>query len=171
MAQHASPLELKVDDKLLYRRFNRFRAVAPMMLWVAMLDSMREVGFQAVSAYMLHTPGPHGDKLGMRTTELARSLTEGFGFSRDAQGTRWSVRRINFAGDSVMGTYGSRLPYAAIHEFGGVIDHPNLFGRGIHARIHIPARPYLRPALQDTEPKIHGIFAAAMRKLVKEVGL
>jgi len=40
---HASPIELVVDDELLYKKFNRFGSLIPMMLHVAMLDSMREV--------------------------------------------------------------------------------------------------------------------------------
>jgi len=167
---HASPIELVVDDELLYKKFNRFGSLIPMMLHVAMLDSMREVGFQAVSKYMLHTPGPHDGKLGMRTTELMRSLTEGFGFTRVPGGTRWSIRQVKFEGENVIGIFGSKLPYARIHEFGGEYTHTNLWGRGITAKIHMPARPYLRPALKSAEPKIHSFFKNAMQKLVRKIG-
>jgi phage gpG-like protein len=49
---------------------------------------------------------------------------------------------------------GTMVEYAAIHEFGGVIKQSNAFGRGIEAIINIPARPYLRPALDEHETEI-----------------
>lgn len=166
--KHAFPIEIKIDDHILHKQFNVFQALMPMALYVAMLDSMREVGFRAVSEFMLHTPGPHGDKLGMRTTELMRSLTDGFGFSRNPGGTRWSIREIKFLGEVVVGIYGSKLPYSAIHEFGGEFLHPNLFGRGIQARIHMPARPYLRPALKRSQRQIDKFFMTAIKRVVKK---
>ena len=45
---------------------------------------------------------------------------------------------------------GTNLVYARIHELGGIIK--NAFGRGII--VHMPARPYLRPAMDENEPDI-----------------
>lgn len=77
--------------------------------------------------------------------------------------------------------YGSKLPYAAIHEYGGVINHPGgtpyfikngelRFVRKRHplaaklpkTKPHIitmPARPYLNPALQEFERETKPQFA------------
>ena len=45
---------------------------------------------------------------------------------------------------------GTNLVYARIHELGGIIK--NAFGRGII--VHMPARPYLRPAMDENEGDI-----------------
>jgi len=66
--------------------------------------------------------------------------------------------------------FGSKVPYAAIHEYGGVINHPgtkNGFGKGIPIpphTINMPARPYLAPALKAFEadglnPLVYKVFA------------
>ena len=49
---------------------------------------------------------------------------------------------------------GTNIEYAAIHEFGGSINQTNAWGKGITQTIHIPARPYLRPALDENEGDI-----------------
>jgi len=61
--------------------------------------------------------------------------------------------------------FGSKVPYAAIHEYGGTIDHPgtsNGFGRGIPIPAHgipMPQRSYLQPAIKAFEEQ-------ALEKLV-----
>lgn len=45
---------------------------------------------------------------------------------------------------------GTNIIYARIHELGGIIK--NAWGRGII--VHMPARPYLRPAMDENEPDI-----------------
>lgn len=66
--------------------------------------------------------------------------------------------------------FGSKVPYAAIHEYGGVINHPgtkNGFGKGIPIPPHsipIPQRSYLAPALKAFEadglnPLVYKVFA------------
>jgi len=51
---------------------------------------------------------------------------------------------------------GTNLVYARIHELGGIIK--NAFGRGII--VHMPARPYLRPAMDENEKDIVGAVEA-----------
>ena len=46
--------------------------------------------------------------------------------------------------------------YARIHELGGIIK--NAWGRGII--VHMPARPYLRPAMDENEKDIVGAVEA-----------
>lgn len=53
----------------------------------------------------------------------------------------------NATNESAYVQIGTPVVYAAIHEFGGVI--PNAFGRNVI--VHVPARPYLRPALDDRD--------------------
>ena len=59
---------------------------------------------------------------------------------------------------------GTNLVYARIHELGGIIK--NAFGRGII--VHMPARPYLRPAMDENEKDIVGAVEAEIwRNLTK----
>lgn len=52
--------------------------------------------------------------------------------------------------DYVVGSVGSNVIYAAIHEFGGNA------GRG--GRTHIRPRPYIKPAFEDNKLKIERII-------------
>ena len=61
---------------------------------------------------------------------------------------------------------GTNVEYAAIHEFGGAIHQTNAWGKGIEQTIHIPARPYLRPALDENE---NDIKAAVGQSLVDQI--
>lgn len=60
----------------------------------------------------------------------------------------------------------ANLEYGAIHEFGGAIHQTNAWGKGIEQTIHIPARPYLRPALDENE---NDIKAAVGQSLVDQI--
>ena len=66
---------------------------------------------------------------------------------------------------------GTNLKYARIHELGGIIRpksakalHFTVGGRHRQAQVvHIPARPYLRPALHSNKRKIEKILSTPMR--------
>ena len=80
----------------------------------------------------------------VRSGNLFRSFTKGNPF--------------NILKDTGRGIeFGSKLPYAAIHEYGGDINHPgtkNGFGKGIEIpahRIDMPKRSYLAPAIKAFE--------------------
>ena len=82
--------------------------------------------------------------LNVRSGNLFRSFTKGNPF--------------NILKDTGKGIeFGSKLPYAAIHEYGGDINHPgtkNGFGKGIEIpahRIDMPKRSYLAPAIKAFE--------------------
>lgn len=55
---------------------------------------------------------------------------------------------------------GTGVVYARIHELGGVI--PNAFGRNII--INVPARPYLRPALDENQDAITSAVAEVIKR-------
>ena len=82
--------------------------------------------------------------LNVRKGNLFRSFTKG--------------NPLNILKDTGNGVeFGSKIPYAAIHEYGGTIDHPgtsNGFGRGIPIPAHgipMPKRSYLAPAIKAFE--------------------
>ncbi len=90
--------------------------------------------------------------LNVRKGNLFRSFTKG--------------NPLNILKDTGNGIeFGSKVPYAAIHEYGGTIDHPgtdNGFGRGIPIPAHgipMPKRSYLAPAIKAFEEQ-------ALEKLV-----
>ena len=60
----------------------------------------------------------------------------------------------------------ANIEYAAIHEFGGAIHQTNAWGKGIEQTIHIPARPYLRPGLDEN---IEDIKSAVGQSLVDQI--
>lgn len=70
---------------------------------------------------------------------------------------------------------GTDVIYAAIHEFGGVITpvqakllHFVINGEDIFAKqVHMPARPYLRPALDEQKAAAIQATAAALRDLLR----
>lgn len=83
-------------------------------------------------------PGPRNltDKLYVNTGRLRRALY--------AQGPG-NIFRTSISERGLELEYGVNLrevPYARIHEFGGVI-------RTRRARIQMPARPYLRPSVEE----------------------
>ncbi|MCX6022999.1 MAG: HK97 gp10 family phage protein [Chloroflexi bacterium] len=95
------------------------------------------------------------------------------------------------SGDTVSVEVGTDLEYAAIHEYGGVVTPKNgkvlawvtrgkrptsaagwkkarKEGRVAFAKkVHIPARPYLRPALDENVAEVQEEIAKALAKLVK----
>jgi HK97 gp10 family phage protein len=62
---------------------------------------------------------------------------------------------------------GTNVEYAAIHEFGGAIHQTNAWGKGITQTIHIPARPYLRPALDENESSIVDAVGASLKHQIE----
>jgi HK97 gp10 family phage protein len=62
---------------------------------------------------------------------------------------------------------GTDVEYAAIHEFSGTISQTNAWGKGISQTIHIPARPYLRPALDENESSIADAIGASLVDQIK----
>lgn len=93
------------------------------------------------------------------TGRLARSLT---GARKDG-GNPESIYRFQSSPGVYQLTFGSRVPYAAIHEYGGQA------GRG--HKVRIPGRPYLGPALQEQTGAIVNLFDVKLQALAAEVGL
>ena len=62
---------------------------------------------------------------------------------------------------------GTDVEYAAIHEFGGAISQTNAWGNGISQTIHIPARPYLRPSLDENTKSIADAIGASLVDQIK----
>lgn len=125
----------------------------PSILEKAMERALQK-GLDAARARM--SPGGGGPQV--RSGRLLRSL----------------LARVTRNGDTIQGTLSADAPYAALHEYGGVIQARQskylkfqVQGRWVQAkRVEIPARPYLRPgrdaAAQALEKEI---FEAITREL------
>ena len=58
---------------------------------------------------------------------------------------------------------GPTAVYGRIHELGGMIHQTNAWGKGIVQDIHIPARPYLRPAVDEHLSDIGDAIGAVLK--------
>ena len=101
--------------------------------------------------------GPRPEKLGRISGDLARSVN------------------YKVLGNRVV--IGSNLPYASIHEYGGIIvpkNAPRLRFRLLDGgwrsamRVVIPARPYLSTALRDAVPSCVGIIQRLANEAMAE---
>lgn len=102
-----------------------------------------------------HLSGPRPDTLDRVTGTLAASInTQQTGKGRVSVGTN--------------------VEYARIHEFGGTIekDRGQVAAGGIvhdiKTVIHMPARPYLRPALEDNRDQITAYMRDYLRIAIRE---
>lgn len=100
--------------------------------------------------------------LNVRSGDLFRSFTKG--------------NPENILKDTGNGIeFGSKIPYAAIHEYGGVIDHPgtnNGFGKGIPIPAHgipMPKRSYLQPAIKAFEEQALEALVIKAMQPIKEL--
>lgn len=89
--------------------------------------------------------------------------------------------RVNAAGNSVIGSVGTNLEYAAIHEYGGQtkpheilpknakalkfqLGGKTIFAKSVkHPGSKMPVRSFLRSALQDMEQKIRAKIEADVK--------
>lgn len=85
------------------------------------------------------------------------------------------------AGDGSRGGVGTNVEYARIHEFGGTTPPHEIrprrmaalfFGgrfasRAQHPGATVPARPYMRPALEDSRDDIQKIFVSRLSAALK----
>lgn len=91
---------------------------------------------------------------------LSRSLIgERSNVAGDEQIMEWTEE-----GDEIRLTYGTRVPYARLHEFGGRSILP---WNGREA--NIPPRPYFRPAVERTEPWLREAMQIAISELTEAV--
>ncbi len=161
-------LIVEVDDRQVMRTFRRFNSILPEQLRLSLISAMELIGQHSVSSYMqrkevvdmefgkipkiaLRSPG---EKLGIRTTRLMRSITGKEG----PRGAEY-IRRILMDGVDVVAEMGSKVPYAAIHEKGGATK------RGGRMR----ARPYLEPAAKDKETEIYTEMKIRLELLIRNV--
>jgi len=165
---------IKAMQRFESRKFTLFRTVV--------IEAMRLIGVRATTDFMTVRTFDPEKGFGGRTSEmlhinsrrLATSLLDGFYLrgSERVTGAKEGIREVKVSPGQVEGTYGSQVPYAAIHEYGGTIPKTAKSRRFFWAMwynskapmwkalaltagpIKIPARPYLRPAVEKVEGEI-----------------
>jgi len=159
----------------------------------------RIIGERAVNEYMRDT-GPTDrpnrqmgpGSLRVQRGRLARSLLQTRGTISGSGGAPESIARIEADNEGGKLVKGSRVPYAAAHEFGlsttvQVQAHTRTiteaFGNPLpsgpqevqvqaHSRnMDMPERPYLRPALDDTAQRVTDLASERIVEAFLESGL
>jgi len=165
---------IKAMQRFESRKFTLFRTVV--------IEAMRLIGVRATTDFMTvrsySRDKGFGDRtsgmLHINTRRLATSILDGFYLrgSERVSGAKEGIREVKVSPGKVEGKYGSEVPYAAIHEYGGDIQKTAKSRRFFWAMwynskaplwkalaltagpIKIPARPYLRPAVEKVEGEI-----------------
>ena len=121
------------------------------ILGLSMVDRMATVCLKieadVKSSFRGSPPSSPGSPPAVRTGHLRRSIT-----------SDWTDKKIPSTGVKaptskypvISGVIGSNLAYARIHELGGQT--------GRNHSVKLPARPYLRPALERAKPAVKRIF-------------
>jgi len=114
--------------------------------------------------------------LGRNTTSTLR-MVSGKLFQSFNPSNELNITEIKTSGDVTTLFYGSRVPYAVIHEYGGVINHPgsdkfqvfNIGNRTIFTHftkahnITIPKRPYLAPAVKRMQTEGYDVLVKKLK--------
>ncbi len=153
----------------------------------AAAEIIDQIGIASQSRYWITPGGPNKNtdpgKLTVRSGRLIRSLSpQGGAFHA---GEREQIREIKVSGRKIIGIFGTRVPYAAIHEYGGTLPAMTIYpqkaralhfftkdGREVFAKRAnlpprtIPARPFLGPAAREVEPKVVGIIDGKIAKIM-----
>ena len=160
---HAQPLIIDVIDADVIRTFVKFNTFMPEHIRVGLLESMEYVGLMSVQKYMTvrtvvdkATGKTEGRKsasepLGIVTSRLSRSI-----LGKESTFGNESIRRVVNDGKDIYAEMGSKVPYAAIHEYGGRTKNAI-----------IPQRAYLNPGLKDSETAIFQILKLKLELAIR----
>lgn len=170
-------MDMIIDDSGVQNNIKRFSREIRKELPVTISLAFDMIGQRSQANYWrLRGGAPILGKLTARTTRLIRSISPQGGARPGGIGSSEQIREIREFGNRFIGRFGSRVPYAAIHEFGGTIRAKNkkylrfrTFDGSWHTskKVTIPARPFITPAARDEEQRIASMigdtFARAWR--------
>jgi len=158
-------IDIEVEDGL-SKAFEKYRGRLHTALAKGLGVATKVVVATAVGQFMRNAKGEprrrspgDGGPLRILKGRLARSLT---GARTGSKGPE-SIYKLSFSAGGVRVTFGSKTPYARIHEKGGTA--------GPGRSVRIPGRPYLGPALAKEEAKVAGLLGKELIALANEVGL
>lgn len=158
-----------IDDSGVQDNIKRFSRDIRQDLPTAISLGFDLIGQRSQASYWrLRGGAPIKNKLTARSTRLIRSLSPQGGARPGGVGISEQIRSIQEFGKRIVGRFGSKVPYAAIHEFGGVIRPKTkkyLRFRTFDGKWHtvkkvvMPARAFLNPAAKDEEQRIGNLVA------------
>jgi len=183
------------DKSDLEGKQNLFREMFPGFMQKSMAQSMLHIGLIATKDFMTRPsfdfndqsfgPKDNDDVLAIRSSRLARSLTEGFTFAGGLGGVKEGIRKVIKRGENKYeGVYGTEVPYAAVHEFG--VNNKTITPRqrgffwyrfretknnmwlalALSQTYSIKPRPFLNPAAEKAGPDIQKIFQRNMNEMI-----
>ena len=137
-------------------RLKRFQSQLEEVEDQLLADSQLAISQRSAQTYMQRDRiGPRDPDdtgpLRIQTDRLVRSLT---GAREGTQGRQEGISRVRTDGTKVLITIGTRVPYAATHEYGDPSRN-------------IPRRSYLRPALDDETDTIRQIIDDGVIKALR----
>lgn len=157
-------ISLEVTNEL-SEAFDKYRSRIHTALGRGLGDATKVVVGTSVRDFMRNAKGERRNRdpndngpLRILTGRLVRSLT---GARTGSKGPE-SIYRLTISTGGVTLTFGSKTPYARIHEKGGFA--------GVGRSARIPGRPFLGPALLKEEAKVVALLDKELRGLAREVG-
>ncbi len=194
-------MDIRIDDggtfEATSQKFQEMELGIKAMLAETTHEALDLIGQKAVGDHMVMASKdatmlmrPAGDKLTVRSGRQARSyLPQGGAFGKGGQ--REGIQEVRVCGNKIIGTKGSKVPYAAIHEYGGTIRQiptpkqrsffwamayatgyssedgasDNKFAAMALSKnltINIKARPSLTPAAEESLLAIQELFKARL---------
>ncbi|NLI41974.1 MAG: hypothetical protein GX421_12505 [Caldisericales bacterium] len=170
--------QMYIDDSSVQEHIRQFSREIHKALPQAISLAFDIIGQRSQASYWrLRGGAPIREKLTARSTRLIRSVSPQGGARPGGVGASEQIREIQEFGNRFVGRFGSRVPYAAIHEFGGEIKPVSkkylrfrTFDGSWHSvkKVIMPARPFLRPAAADESGRIAAMigdtFARAWRR-------
>ena len=158
-------VQIVIDKTDWILTLKKFQRIMPEELRVGLIEAMDYIGMKAVEKMPLRgaTKGNKGysgwekeripgDQLNIVSGRLSKSiLDKNSGFGKEG------IRRVVTRGKDLAAFMGSEVPYAAAHEFG-------------YPKRNLPARPYLNPAIAESEPHIFALLKLKLDRAVARSG-
>ena len=158
-------VQIVIDKTDWILTLKKFQRIMPEELRVGLIEAMDYIGMKATEdmpqraairggrAYKgTERERIPGDKLNKVTGRLSKSLLNKYSeFGNEA------IRRIVSRGKDLAAFMGSQTPYAAAQEFG-------------YPKRNLPARPYLNPAIAESEPHIFALLKLKLDRAVQKSG-
>ena len=158
-------VQIVIDKTDWILTLKKFQRIMPEELRVGLIEAMDYIGLKAVEKMPLR-PAVKGNK-GYKGTEKERipgdqlnivsgRLSKSILDKNSAFGKE-GIRRIVPRGKDLAAFMGSQTPYAAAHEYG-------------YAKRNLPARPYLGPAIAESEPHVFALLKLKLDRAVARSG-
>jgi phage gpG-like protein len=146
-------ITVQIDESAV-RQLQQRMAAFPARLTARVYKALGPLIYQALSAavprYFAGSGAPGGDMLTSRSGTLLKSVLQSI--------------QANVDGEKLSVSIGSDLPYAAIHEYGGIAGRRGPFKKKDGHRPYLRPRPYLQPAMKDLEHLLPGLLEQAIQQ-------